>query len=330
MLLLILVLEGTGAVPQQGRHGGHPCKSRGARLAFVLRAGNLRLILGAVYTFRSPSQLNYYRMSARYFGAPAAALALALFTATAANFKGDGAGSALLPTQSQNRALTFADRVAYQSAIENVYWRHRIWPKERRDSKPLLDAVLSPAEIEKKVKDYLHNCQILRDNEHQITAPQLQAEMDRMAQHTKNPEMLRELFEALGNDPFVVAECLARPALSEHLVNEFDKMNQEPGTELKQREQAWQFRTAGAKSDTATHPIVFSGYSLPALSDTASTCDDGWASLTDLPARRANHTAVWTGSEMIVFGGINYDQPVGISDRYNPATDSWSKVSLTN
>src|SRR5882724_8083756 len=118
----------------------------------------------------APPSLNYYRMSARYFGAPAAALALALFTATAANFKGDGAGSALLPTQSQNRTLTFADRVAYQSAIENVYWQHRIWPKERRDSKPSLDAVLSPAQIEKKVKDYLHNCQILRDNEHQITA----------------------------------------------------------------------------------------------------------------------------------------------------------------
>ena len=36
-----------------------------------------------------------------------------------------------------------------------------------------------------------------------------------MAQHTKQPEMLRELFEALGNDPFVIAECLARPVLTE-------------------------------------------------------------------------------------------------------------------
>jgi hypothetical protein len=24
--------------------------------------------------------------------------------------------------------LTFAERVAYQRAIEEVYWRHRIWP----------------------------------------------------------------------------------------------------------------------------------------------------------------------------------------------------------
>ena len=42
--------------------------------------------------------------------------------------------------------------------------------------------------------------------------------MDRMARHTKQPEVLRELFEALGNDPFVIAECLARPVLSERFV----------------------------------------------------------------------------------------------------------------
>ena len=45
--------------------------------------------------------------------------------------------------------------------------------------------------------------------------------MDRMAQHTKQPEVLRELFDALGNDPFVIAECLARPALAERLVTNF-------------------------------------------------------------------------------------------------------------
>ena len=39
-----------------------------------------------------------------------------------------------------------------------------------------------------------------------------------MASHTKQPEVLRELFEALGNDPFVIAECLARPVLTERLI----------------------------------------------------------------------------------------------------------------
>ena len=118
-----------------------------------------------------------------------------------------------------NRTLTFTDRVAFQRAIEEVYWRHRIWPKENSGPKPSLDAVISQAGLEKKVRDYLRKSQALEDYwQRPITAEQLQAEMDRMASHTKEPEVLRELFEALGNDPFVIAECLARPALSERLL----------------------------------------------------------------------------------------------------------------
>ena len=73
--------------------------------------------------------------------------------------------------------------------------------------------------MENKVAGYLRNSQALEDYWQQpITADELQAEMDRMAQHTKQPEVLRELFEALGNDPFVIAECLARPLLAERLL----------------------------------------------------------------------------------------------------------------
>jgi len=118
-----------------------------------------------------------------------------------------------------NRELTFEERVAYQRAVEEVYWRHRIWPKERTDRKPSLEAVISQAQLEKKVTDYLRKSQALEDYwQRPITAEQLQAELDRMARDTKQPEMLRELFEALGNDPFVIAECLARPSLAERLL----------------------------------------------------------------------------------------------------------------
>ena len=107
------------------------------------------------------------------------------------------------------RTLTFEERVAYQRAIEEVYWRHRLWPKERPDPKPSLDAVMSQTQLEKKVADYLRNSQALEDYwQRPITAEQLQAEIDRRAQHTKQPEVLRELFEALGNDPFVIAEAM--------------------------------------------------------------------------------------------------------------------------
>src|SRR4029077_8680811 len=37
---------------------------------------------------------------------------------------------------SQPRPLSFAERVAFQRAIEDVYWRHRIWPKENPAPKP--------------------------------------------------------------------------------------------------------------------------------------------------------------------------------------------------
>ena len=69
--------------------------------------------------------------------------------------------------------------------------------------------MVSEEQLEKKVADYLRNSQALEDYwQRSITAEQLQAEIDRRAQHTKQPEVLRELFEALGNDPFVIAEAM--------------------------------------------------------------------------------------------------------------------------
>src|SRR4051812_42820968 len=107
-------------------------------------------------------------------------------------------------TCGQARTLTFADRVTYQRAIEQVYWRHRIWPKERRDPKPSLDGVMSQGQLEQKVEDCLRESRTLENYwQRPITPEQLQAEMERMAQHTKQPQVLREIFQALGDDPFV-------------------------------------------------------------------------------------------------------------------------------
>src|SRR3954468_7700849 len=90
------------------------------------------------------------------------------------------------PTNVSQRTLTFAERVAYQHAIEDVYWHNRIWPKERPDAKPPLEAAMSQAQLEKKVTDYLRKSQALEDYwQRPITAEQLQTEMDRMAKHTR-------------------------------------------------------------------------------------------------------------------------------------------------
>src|SRR6476660_8072710 len=166
------------------------------------------------------------RCTSRFaFSSPRALTALFVFAAAGCLVVSGTLPAFFLPeTQIKNsqRTLTFGERVAYQRAIEEVYWRHRIWPKERTDPKPLLDAVMSQAQLEKKVADYLRKSRALEDDWQQpITAELLQAVMDRMAQHTKQPEVLRELFQALGNDPSVIAECLARPVLAERLLRTF-------------------------------------------------------------------------------------------------------------
>jgi N-acetylneuraminic acid mutarotase len=366
-------------------------------------------------------------------------------------------------TSNQAHTLTFAERVAYQRAIEEVYWRHRIWPKERPDPKPPLDAVMSQAQLERKVTDYLSNSQALEDYwQKPITPDQLQAEMDRMATHTRQPEVLRELFEALGNDPFVIAECLARPALSEHLVSKFYANDQRFHGDLKRRAEAdlrahgrveqmkqlsgqyseielvrgdggqdekghgpehsvklnspeWDenlrklaamFSNAGAASTrpqpapldhrgdrgrnlpvtqfktgvlsplqedeeryfatailqkSKDHlkmatvewrkepleswrtraksqiemPIVMRAaspdYTLPIISGATTACtDDTWTATYAPPEERRFYTAVWTGSEMIVWGGQGAPSPVNTGGKYNPSTDTWTATSTTN
>jgi len=223
------------------------------------------------------------------------------------------------PANLSQRTLTFAERIAYQRAIEDVYWRHRIWPKESHDSKPSLDAVMSQAQLEKKVADYLRKSQALEDNwQRPITAEQLQAEMDRMAQHTKQPEVLRELFEALGNDAAVIAECLARPALADRLSADLSVQDETRHFESP--------RIDGVGTMSVATMLGRIAYILPEISD--SCTDDTWTATSTIgaPSARQAHTAVWTGAEMIIWGGIT--QHTG--GRYHPSTDTWMATSTTN
>jgi N-acetylneuraminic acid mutarotase len=225
------------------------------------------------------------------------------------------------PANISQRSLTFAERVGYQRAIEEVYWHHRIWPRnrgERPDPKPSLDVVMSQAQLEKKVQNYLRESQALEAYwQKPITPDQLQTEMERMARNTKQPEVLRELFEALGNDPSVIAECLARPVLAERLV-----------ADLSAHEKGQRFALLRTQVSGSKFSITTSGKATYTLPEIDPCTDDTWTptSLTNAPTAREGHTAVWTGSEMIVWGATN-DSTGG---RYNPTTDSWTATSTTN
>ena len=241
--------------------------------------------------------------------------------------------------------LTFAERVAYQRAIEEIYWRYRIWPKENASPKPPLGAVMSQAEIEKKVEDYLRDSQLLANHwQRPIMPEQLGAEMERMAQHTKQPEVLRELFAALRNNPFIIAECLARPALADRLLSERSAIGRRiDGTPAQRAEAELAHATvteseeepldswaamADKEVDTAT--ATSSGdYMLPNIPSVVACINNSWTatSITSAPAGRTGHIAVWTGTEMIVWGGYSGNDVFHNGARYNPITDSWRTIS---
>ena len=263
-----------------------------------------------------------------------------------------------------------------------------------------------------------------------------------MAKHTKQPEVLHELFAALGNDPFVIAECLARPALADRLLRNWYARDHRIHGDLRQRAEAdllahpaveqmkqnsgtyseielvrgdtpcgeatqktgqrvklnsfqWEqtaqklattFNHHGAAPQTyeaipigvlsrlqedetryyMTAVISKSGdhlkvatvawpkepleswlaraekqlamtipagvrYSLPKTSDTADSCiDDTWTAIRGAPDGRYYHTAVWTGSEMIIWGGNGSGAVLGTGGKYVPATDSWTPANNAN
>jgi len=55
-------------------------------------------------------------------------------------------------------------------------------------------------------------------------------------------------------------------------------------------------------------------------------------SLTDAPSERYAHTAIWTGSKMIIWGGNTGGMPLvtNTGGIYDPSTDTWKATSTTN
>jgi N-acetylneuraminic acid mutarotase len=70
----------------------------------------------------------------------------------------------------------------------------------------------------------------------------------------------------------------------------------------------------------------------PASADKTRCVGERWepGALDDLPEPRRDHTAVWTGTEMLVWGGSVGAAILGSMDagfRYDPSTDSWTSMS---
>ncbi|MET0623773.1 MAG: hypothetical protein ABW250_12385 [Pyrinomonadaceae bacterium] len=214
-------------------------------------------------------------------------------------------------------------RVALQRAVDEVYWRHTVWPEAGGAAKPSFGAVVSPDATRLKVEEMLRKSDALgRLWRQEITGRMLQAEINRMARGSRNPEMLREIFSGLNDDPQLIAEAVARPVLVDRLIRNFyanDKRLQAASSK-QGFDEWWQ----GVKGDFSAQPAAVEGvYQLPAVETAAAAgAPDTWRPMSALPA--ATGTAVWTGTEMLVWGGKDS------GSRYNPATDTWTPTSTIN
>lgn len=331
--------------------------------------------------------------------------------------------------------LGIEQRVACEQSIQEVYYSHRSWPQD--SAKPPFDAAISRQQIEAKVWATEDKSRLLEQRwGSRISIAELQAEIDRMATRSRRPDRLGELWAALGNDPLLIAECLARPLLVERKIRSFYQGDQDIHGALRQKaeselraaagslgldtrslsgqvERFQLLRASGKRGSNADLPsgqvledadfdaravqlgvngepaaldkdgiallqeddeafwieaaldagpdhidgvlvrwpkqpfaewlaearmalgplqpvqqtsVESRDFLLPKLGAAGCT-DDTWSLIE--PEGRKGHTAIWTGSEMIVWGGRGDEGLLRSGGRYDPVTDTWASVETS-
>jgi hypothetical protein len=131
----------------------------------------------------------------------------------------------------------FAALCADRTAIERVYYQHRL------GNKPPFEETMSPAQVEKLVREDLHKQAVLEQvYAIAITSALLAAEVQRINATTRAPDVLAELKSALGNDNDRFGRTVAQPLLIERVLRE--KFENDDALHAQQRERAEDVRSA--------------------------------------------------------------------------------------
>lgn len=236
-----------------------------------------------------------------------------------------------LPVLAQQSGLDVNARTGHQRALEEVYWQHRLWPAENPGAKPSLDQLISTQQLQQKAEDSLRLSNALEKYWHiSISGQQLQAEIARMAQNSHQPEVLRELFSALDNDAHVIAETMARPVLAERLARSFYEHDSRFHSRAVPFEQWWDKVKDGFSTEIQEPTFP---YSIPEITGNAAdapAAGDSWKPTQALPEGDTLFSFVWTGTEMIIWGGTEVgSSKFATGSRYNPATDTWKTTATT-
>ncbi len=332
------------------------------------------------------------------------------------------------------RAIPLEQRIAAERAVQDVYAAARSWPEANPSAKPSRNAALTDEALRARVIDLLRKSEALSARWGRApSAAVLAAELRRMAAGTRAPETLRALFAALGDDPVLEAETLARRAVVERELRFAYAWDRELHAMVRARAEAAMrgvllpsdlarsgglYRETVVRLDGPADPDELAGVARglqssfgrqpDATSENAATALHGlpvgrvstlgedadgfravavldagresiriatatWAKIPfdswwrgassafspavppldgpiaavtpsadhscvsgppwtptptwGVPSPRYLHTAVWTGAEMIVWGGQTDAQSLGTGFRYDPAIDTWTPVA---
>ena len=199
--------------------------------------------------------------------------------------------AASIPLTPLSLGAVLEERVRAQEAIERVNYAHAI------GATLPFDEAVPRASLEAKVRRLTRR---QAEAEALIGRPFLPAELERerarIERSTRDRARLLELFAALENDPVAIDEELVRPVLVDRTI---------------------------AGHDNGVQPVAMS---------VAAGCGDSWTptAISGAPSARQNHTMVWTGSRVIVWGGYFGGGRTQTGALYDPTLDSWTPTSTTN
>ena len=205
----------------------------------------------------------------------------------------------------------FEQRLDCALALEEVRWSHRAWPKSDPAARPPRDQLISDAVLAERVRSSLtRETELTEQYGFRIEPAALEQEVERMLRHSRAPARLTELLSALDDQTRAIEECLARPALVER-----EWLRQTQNTRVE------------PAAGPALHEPLIDGLALATSEPRAGVLgNDGWR-VEDYPDARFGHSALWTGSELLLWGGTANGSAIDTGSRYDPATDSWAGIS---
>jgi len=123
---------------------------------------------------------------------------------------------------SSSRPSSLQQLLDDRRAVEEVLWKHRIWPATNPGPKPDFARAFPNALLEARVRDNLARSTALAALWNRpLSGKDLQAELNRMVTHSHDPGLLQEMFSALSHDPTRIAYALALPALADRRLRSY-------------------------------------------------------------------------------------------------------------